>query len=76
MPKLMFIGWNWVTDSLEMYSASAPMAISRGKSTGDCPFRRRAVSIPTRKPLAADSTYPSTPVICPAKAMRGSFFSR
>ena len=25
---------------------------------------------------AADSTYPSTPVICPAKEMRGSAFRR
>ena len=34
MPKLMFMGWNWVTDSLDTYSARAPMAVSRGKSTG------------------------------------------
>ena len=56
MPKLMFIGWKAVTDWLEMYSPSAPMAVSWGKSTGGSPRRRRAVSTPTRKPLAADST--------------------
>ena len=76
IPKLMFMGWNAVTDSLEIYSPSAPTAVSRGKSTGACPPRRRAVSTPTRKPLAADSTYPSTPVICPAKEIRGSRLSR
>ena len=40
------------------------------------PTDRRAVSTPTRKPEAQDSTYPSTPVICPAKEMRGWAFSR
>ena len=52
------------------------MAVSWGKSIGGMPRRRRAVSTPTKKPEAVDSTYPSTPVICPAKEMRGSFFSR
>ena len=52
------------------------MAVSRGKSMGAWPSSRRAVSTPTRKPEAQDSTYPSTPVICPAKEMRGWAFSR
>ena len=76
MPKLMFMGWNWVTDSLLTYSPRAPMAVSRGKSMGGWPSSRRAVSTPTRKPEAQDSTYPSTPVICPAKERRGRAFSR
>ncbi len=76
MPKLMFMGWNTVTDWLETYRARAPTAVSWGKSTGGFPASRRAVSTPARKPEAADSTYPSTPVICPAKAMRGSAFRR
>ena len=76
MPKLIFMGWNIVTEGLDTYSPRAPMAVSRGKSTGGLPVRRRAVSTPTRKPEAADSTYPSTPVIWPAKESRGSAFSR
>ena len=72
----MFMGWKSPTEPLLTYRPSAPMAVSAGKSMGVCPLRRRASSTPARKPLAQDSTYPSTPVICPAKAMRGSAFSR
>lgn len=44
MPKLIFMGWNIVTEGLDTYSPRAPMAVSRGKSTGGLPVRRRAVS--------------------------------
>ena len=76
MPKLMFMGWKLPILSLLTYSASAPMAVTSGKSMGGRPRRRRLSSTAARKPEAVDSTYPSTPVICPAKVRRGSFFRR
>ena len=60
----------------EKYDFMYPIAVSCGKSTGESPSNRAAVSIPTSIPEAADSTYPSTPVICPAKLMRGSLRRR
>ena len=61
---------------VDTYSASAPMAVVPGKSSGGRPFIRRAASSAASIPLAQDSTYPSTPVIWPAKAMRGQLLSR
>ena len=72
----MFMGWKSATLPLLIYRARAPVAVSWGKSTGGFPSSRRASSTAARKPEAVDSTYPSTPVICPAKQMRGSFFTR
>ena len=56
MPKFTFIGWNEPTLPPETYSASAPMAVSCGKSTAGSPSTRAAVSMPTSMPLAALST--------------------
>ena len=52
------------------------MAVSCEKSTGGSPKSRAAISSEASMPEAQDSTYPSTPVICPAKAMRGSAIRR
>ena len=76
MPKFTFMGWKWATVSSLMYRARAPMAVSLGKSMGGFPSSRRASSKAARQPEAVDSTYPSTPVIWPAKTMRGSAFTR
>ena len=76
MPKLMFIGWKSPMLPWEIYSPSAPMAVSCEKSTGGSPKSRAAISSEASIPEAQDSTYPSTPVICPAKAIRGSAISR
>ncbi len=46
------------------------MAVSRGKLMGSFPSSRRASSIAASAPEAVDSTYPSTPVICPANMIR------
>ena len=76
MPKLMFMGWKCSTVSLLTYRARAPRAVSGGKSMGAWPSSRRASSRAATKPEAVDSTYPSTPVICPAKTIRGSVRTR
>ena len=53
--------------ALETYRASAPIALRGGASKSSLPRRRRTALLPASQPIATDSTYPSTPVICPAK---------
>ena len=72
MLKLIFMGWKAVTASSLIYSPNAPMAVVLGKSGGSVPRSLAAMATAARKPEAVDSTYPSTPVICPAKATMGS----
>ena len=50
-----------------MYSPSAPIAVVLGNAAGSSPRTFAAMATAARKPEAVDSTYPSTPVICPAK---------
>ena len=50
------MGWNSPMLPCEMYSPRAPIAVSCGKSTGDRLRSSAAVSIPTKRPEAADST--------------------
>ena len=70
-PKFMFIGWNPVFPGVEMYSSREPMDVSLGTGTGGSPRVFLEAFIPQTIPVAADSTYPSTPVICPAKKTFG-----
>jgi len=43
------------------------MAVLFGNTTLSFPRKSMAALIPATMPEEADSTYPSTPVICPAK---------
>ena len=75
MPKLMFIGWKLPILVSLMYCANAPMAVCFGKSGTGVPCSFAAMETAVRYPEAVDSTYPSTPVICPANATRGFLLS-
>ena len=70
MLKLIFMGWKDSTLSSLMYSPSAPMAVVLGNSGRGRPCTFAAMATAARYPEAVDSTYPSTPVICPAKATK------
>ena len=70
---MTFIGSKgWSTGRSEQWRASEPIAVSYGSGSGSRPSSSCASVIPTASPVAALSTYPSTPVICPAKKMRDS----
>ena len=71
MLKLIFMGWKFSMLSSLTYCPSAPMAVSLGKSGTSRPCTFAAMATAARYPEAVDSTYPSTPVICPAKATSG-----
>jgi hypothetical protein len=43
------------------------MAVIGGGAKAGIPFAYRWALIPDNSPIAVDSMYPSTPVICPAK---------
>ena len=75
MPILLPIGWKSSTLSSLIYRHRAPIIVSGGGSSGSLPRSRSATACAASIPLAADSIYPSTPVICPAKLTLGSFFS-
>ena len=75
MPKLAFIGWKLAEKELVIKDSSAPIMVVWGGVKGFCPFIKRLACIPAIRPIAADSIYPSTPVICPAKKIRGSVFN-
>ena len=75
MPKLAFIGWKLAEKVLVIKDSSAPIMVVGGGVRGFPPFMKRLACIPAIRPMAADSIYPSTPVICPAKKMRGLFFN-
>src|SRR5260370_16642482 len=71
-PKLTFIGWNErgpasiaSTWPPVMWFSSAPCAVVGGGSAIGSPSRSAAAKRPVKSPIAADSTYPSQPLICP-----------
>ena len=49
-------------------------ALDRGGATGSLPATNAAACMPAISPVAMDSTYPSTPQICPANKTRGCSF--
>ena len=63
-PKVTFIGSKGFSGGRsEQCRASDPMAVVKGIGTGSLPSRSWAIANPTASPVAALSTYPSTPVI-------------
>ena len=71
-PKLTFIGWKCLPSAPPVICASKlPSAVVAG---GDVSWP--AANLPASNPIAALSTYPSTPVICPAKRICGAAFKR
>lgn len=76
-PKFTFIGWKLFASAPPvMCVTSAPIAVSGGGGGRSRPRISAAAIRPARSPMAALSTYPSTPVTCPAKRMFGLSFSR
>ncbi|OGR22642.1 MAG: hypothetical protein A2559_09900 [Deltaproteobacteria bacterium RIFOXYD2_FULL_66_9] len=64
---MAFIGWALSGPGVVIRSISAPIIDSRGKGRGTFPAARNAAESAATSPDAIDSTYPSTPVIWPAK---------
>ena len=71
MLKFTFIGWKFSIRPSLIYRPNAPIAVSCGKTGKTLPCTLAAMATLAKKPEAALSTYPSTPVICPAKATSG-----
>jgi len=54
---------------------SAPMQVDGGGGWNSLPVADMKAEMPAARPIAVDSMYPSTPVICPAKRIRLSALS-
>ena len=65
------MGWKSFPSYRDTCRDSAPSMVVSGRSRGSFPARRLAALIPASSPDPADSMYPSTPVICPAKYSPG-----
>lgn len=59
-----------------MWFNKAPKAVVAGGGEISSLLISAAANLPASRPHAALSTYPSTPVICPAKRMFGRFLRR
>ena len=73
MPKLAFIGWNFSL-FVDMYLAKLPIIVNSENITFSVSFNLDTAFKDATIPDDIDSTYPSTPVICPAKYIFGLDF--
>ncbi len=65
-PYCTLDGWKCLTGVLKC-RRSEPMAVVSGGAGNLVPLKAAARDRPSQRPLAADSTYHSTPVIWPAR---------